>query len=50
MTETPSERNQRILRGWNVQAHQMVEDWDVFWLIDKPTYMSPWYVRTGLPY
>jgi hypothetical protein len=50
MTETPTERNQRIVRGADIQSREMVEDWDVFWLVDRPTYLSPWYVRTGLPY
>ena len=49
MAETYSERNRRIENVVRIQSRMLVEDWDYLWLLDKPTYLNPHHVRTGLP-
>jgi len=49
MAESSGARHRRIGRAWNVQMRQVVEDFDYLMLIDRPTYLSPWQVRDGLP-
>ncbi len=49
MAESSGTRHRRIGRAFNIQMRQLVEDFDYLMLIDKPTYLSPWYVRDGLP-
>ncbi len=49
MTETTGERFQRYGNIVDIQSRQMTEDWDYFWLMDRPSNLSPWHVRTGLP-
>lgn len=49
VTETASERHRRYERINDIQARQLIEDWDYLWLYEKPSYLSPWYIRDGLP-
>ncbi|NQU76362.1 MAG: hypothetical protein HQ546_08640 [Planctomycetes bacterium] len=50
MTETPSERNSRILHNWRIQSRQLVEDVDTALLLDKPSSLTPYHIRTGSAY
>lgn len=49
MTETASERCRRIANINEIQARQLVEDHDYIWLYEKPTYLTPWHIDSGLP-
>ena len=48
MSETAPERRRRIANNWNIQLHQLVEDWDYLMLMDRPTQLNASHVRTGL--
>lgn len=47
MTETRVERDRRIANNWRIQSRLMVEDWDYFWLLEKPSALSRHHIRTG---
>ena len=45
MTETPRERNRRIMQISDFRMRMIVEDWDYIWLYhknDNTTYWHPW--------
>lgn len=50
MSESASEAHRRRMNICDVQMHMLAEDWDVLWLMDRPTELSPNHVRSGLPY
>ncbi len=50
MTETCAEAHQRRMNIVDVQMREMAEDWDTLWLMDKPSELTPYHVRSGLPY
>jgi len=37
---TPEQRQNNIVRTWNTNMRQIVNDWDHLWLIDQPLHMS----------
>lgn len=37
---TPEQRQNNIVRVWNTNMRQIVDDWDRFWLISEPSRMS----------
>jgi hypothetical protein len=39
------ERITRLDRVAETDAQLFVDDWDMFWLNDRPTYLTRWYVR-----
>jgi hypothetical protein len=39
------ERDARISRIHRYEARQAVDDWDVFWLEDRPSHLTVWHVR-----
>lgn len=39
---TPEQRQNNVVRSWNTNMRQIVDDWDHFWLIDQPLHMSPY--------
>ena len=48
VTQTPQERDRRILQLSNLQMKMLVEDWDYLWLVDHNTRTTPWHSRIGL--
>lgn len=45
MVSTPKERDRRYRTILNSDMHQIVDDWDYFWLADRPLYLTYWYYR-----
>ena len=39
------QRERRYQNITNLQARMIVDDFDTFWLADRPTYLTYWYVR-----
>lgn len=39
---TPEQRQNNIVRTWNTNLRQIVDDWDRFWLLDSPLHFSPY--------
>jgi hypothetical protein len=39
---TPEQRQNAIVRTWNTNLRQIVDDWDRFWLLDQPLHFSPY--------
>jgi hypothetical protein len=37
---TPEQRQNNVVRSWNTNMRQAVDDWDQFWLIANPLHMS----------
>jgi hypothetical protein len=50
MSESASEAHRRRMNIVDVQMHEMAEDWDVLWLMDRPSGLNANHVRSGLPY
>ena len=50
MSESAPEAHRRRMNVVDIQMHQLAEDWDVLWLMDRPTRLNAHHVRTGLPY
>lgn len=49
VTETPAERCRRYSDITCIQAREGVEDLDYFLLYERPSYLTPWHIRSGLP-
>jgi hypothetical protein len=47
-TETPSERNRRIIGITNMNARGIIEDWDTIWLYDRNSYATQWHPWIGI--
>lgn len=47
MSENPIQHGQRLRLQGNIQARQMVEDFDMFWLFDRPSHLTMWYEQLG---
>ena len=47
-SETPIQHGQRLWLQEDVQARQMVEDFDMFWLFDRPSRLTQWHGQTGI--
>ena len=45
MVDTPAERERRYKNIGDYQARMGVDDWDHFWLVDRPSYLSYWHLR-----
>ncbi|HUT01212.1 MAG TPA: hypothetical protein VM031_02060 [Phycisphaerae bacterium] len=45
--ETTEEHGRRLWLTTDLQARNLVEDWDNFWLYDRNCRMSRWYTRMG---
>ena len=50
MSESASEAHRRRMNIVDVQMHEMAEDWDVLWLMDRPSELNATHIRSGLPY
>jgi hypothetical protein len=50
MAESASEAHRRRMNIVDVQMHELAEDWDVLWLMDRPSELTPYHIRNGLPY
>ncbi len=48
VSENPTQHSQRLQLQGDVQLRQMVEDFDMFWLIDRPSGLSMWNDQLGL--
>jgi len=40
-----AQRERRYRNITDLQARMIVDDFDTFWLADRPTYLTYWYVR-----
>jgi uncharacterized protein YceK len=49
LTETPKESYQRIMAAQKLQMRMAAEDVQYVFLLEKPTFLTPWAVRGGLP-
>ena len=47
ISENPTQHGQRLWLQEDVQARQMVEDFDMFWLFDRPSRLSMWSEQLG---
>jgi len=47
LVDSGPERSRRIRNTWALELRQMNDDWDSFWLVDKPSRMTYWHVREG---
>jgi len=45
MVSTHKEQARRYRTIVNIDMRQIVDDWDYFWLADRPMYLSYWYYR-----
>jgi len=45
LVDTPSQRHRRIMNSIEYDSHRIVDDWDHFWLADRPSYLSYWNIR-----
>ncbi len=45
LVDSQQERKRRYKTIVQLQSRMIVDDWDYFWLADKPSYLSPWQVR-----
>ena len=45
VTYTYRERERRFRHTNDIQARMLIDDFDSFWLYDRPSYLSYWYVR-----
>jgi hypothetical protein len=50
MSESATEAHRRRMNIVDVQMREMAEDWDVLWLMDRPTELNAHHLRAGLPY
>lgn len=41
------ERENRYRSKLAMDARMMIDDFDYFWLVDRPSRLSYWYVRSG---
>lgn len=48
MTETATERDQRIAHLNDVNRRMLVEDWDEFWFYGRASHLTNWNLRTGI--
>ena len=47
-SEDPIQHGQRLWLQEDVQARQMVEDFDMFWLFDHASRITQWHGQTGI--
>ena len=47
LVDTADERNRRIAQSWNLQERMMIDDIDAYLLLDRNSYLTPWYTRVG---
>ena len=45
LVHTHDERKSRYKSIVKLQARMMVDDWDYFWLAERPSYNTYWYLR-----
>ncbi|KPK84440.1 MAG: hypothetical protein AMJ81_05545 [Phycisphaerae bacterium SM23_33] len=45
MVDSYGEREQRYKNITDMQLRMAVDDWDYFWLAERPSYLSYWYLR-----
>jgi len=45
VVKTPGERNNTLLRVMDMDARQLADDWDSFWLIDRQYRLTRWHTR-----
>ncbi len=46
--ETAIQHGDRLRLQGDVQMLQMVEDFDMFWLFDRGSRLTPWHGQTGI--
>ena len=49
LTETSKASCQRIMAAQDVQMRMLSEDTQYVFLLDRPSFLTPWAVRSGLP-
>jgi len=42
-----SERQGRYKDSLRISSRMINDDWDSFWMVDRPSYRSYWYIRSG---
>ena len=47
LVDTPEERNNRIAQSWDLQGRMMVADFDAYLLLDRNSYLTPWFTKVG---
>ena len=45
MVDTYAQRERRYRNILDYNSRQAVDDWDYFWLADRPSYLTYWYLR-----
>lgn len=45
MVDSYGDRERRCHHVCNYMGRQLVDDWDYFWLCDRPPYLTYWYFR-----
>ena len=45
LVDTSAEREHRIRTNMSLEARQLNDDWDMFWMVDKPSRMTYWHLR-----
>lgn len=45
LVHTPQERHRRYRTITKLNARMIVDDWDYFWLADRPSHLTYWYLR-----
>jgi hypothetical protein len=50
MSESATEAHRRRMNICDVQMRELAEDWDVLWLMDRPSELNATHIRSGLPY
>ena len=48
LAESRADRSRRIKQITEMERRLIVEDWDVIWLNDRPTYLTQWHPRLGM--
>jgi len=44
LVHTRQERHRRFKTISALQARMIVDDWDYFWMVDRPSYLTQWHI------
>lgn len=45
LVDSHQERKRRYKTITQLQSRMIIDDWDYFWLADRPSYLTTWHVR-----
>lgn len=45
LVDSQQERKRRYKTITQLQGRMIIDDWDYFWLADRPSYLTSWHVR-----